>query len=58
MEEMITISKKPGIKNCVRITSIDSIPNFLKDVIKVENDTIIPDCYEGEERCPIGSVIA
>ena len=58
MEEMITISKKPGIKNCVRITSNDSIPDFLKDVVKVEGNLLILDCLEGEERCPIGSVIA
>ncbi len=55
---MITIAKKPGIKNCVRINSINDIPDFLKDVVKVQDDSLVLDCLEGEERCPLGSVIA
>ena len=57
-EEMITICKKPGVKDCVRISGQDSIPDFLKDVVKVDGDTLVLDCLEGEERCPLGSVIA
>ena len=57
-QEIITICKKPGIKNCVRINGESTIPEFLKNVVKVEGDTIILDCLEGEEKCPIGSVIA
>ena len=57
-EEMITICKKPGIKNCVRISEESSIPDFLKSVVRIEGDTLVLDCLEGEERCPLGSVIA
>ncbi len=56
--KMITIAKKPGIKNCVRINSVNDIPDFLKEVVKVQDDSLILDCLEGEERCPLGSVIA
>ena len=55
---MINICKKPGIKNCVRITAEEDIPGFLKDVVRVEGDTLVLDCLEGEERVPVGSVIA
>ena len=30
----------------------------MKDVVRVEGDTIVLDCLEGEEKCPLGSVIA
>ena len=55
---MITICKKPGIKNCVRITTEDDIPAFLADVVHIEGDNLILDCLECEEKAPIGSVIA
>ena len=55
---MITICKKPGIKNCTRITTEEDIPGFLRDVVRVEGDTLVLDCLEGEERVPAGSVIA
>ncbi len=55
---MITIAKKPGVKNCIRINSADDIPDFLKESIKVIGETLVLDCLEGEERCPLGSVIA
>ena len=57
-EEMITIVKKPGVKNCVRINNQNDIKDFLKDVVRIEKDTLILDCLEGEERVPLGSVIA
>lgn len=57
-EEMITIAKKPGIKDCVRISSSADIPDYLKDVVRVEGDSLVLDCLEGEEKCPLGSVIA
>lgn len=57
-QEMITICKKPGVKDCVRINGESSIPNFLKDVVRVDGNTLVLDCLEGEERCPLGSVIA
>lgn len=49
-EEMITIVKKPGVKNCVRINNQNDIKDFLKDVVRIEKDTLILDCLEGEER--------
>lgn len=58
MEEMITITKKPGVKNCIRINNEGDIPDFLKEVIRVEGDELVLDCLEGEERCPLGSVVA
>ena len=57
-QEMITIAKKPGIKNCVRINSENDIPNFLKSVIRIDGKELILDCLEGQEKTPIGSVIA
>ena len=56
--EIISIMKKPGVKNCVRINFKDDIPELLKDVIRIENNELILDCLEGEERVPVGSVIA
>lgn len=56
--EMIMITKKPGIKDCVRISSNEDIPEFLKEVVKVEGDMLVLDCLDGEERVPLGSVIA
>lgn len=56
--EFILITKKPGRKDCVRINNASDIPVFLEDVIKVENDMLVLDCLEGEERVPLGAVIA
>ena len=56
--DIITIAKKPGIKNCVRINNSNDIPGFLKEVVRVENAELVLDCLEGEERTPLGSVIA
>lgn len=57
-QEMITITKKPGIKNCVRINSENDIPDFLKSAIRIDDKELILDCLEGQEKAPIGSVIA
>ena len=57
-EKIITICKKPGVKDCVRISNQGNIPEFLKEVVRVEGDSLVLDCLEGEERCPLGSVIA
>jgi len=57
-QEFIKITKKPGKKDCVRINTIEEIPDFLKDVVKIEDDMLVLDCLEGEERAPLGSVIA
>ena len=58
MKNLLTICKKPGKKDCVRITTEEDIPGFLKDVVKVKGDVLILDCLEGEEKVPAGSVIA
>ena len=55
---MITICKKPGIKNCVRISKEEDIPEFLKGVVRIEGENLILDCLEGQEKAPLGSVIA
>ena len=57
-QDFISIAKKPGIKNCVRISQQSDIPEFLKDVVKIEGNNLVLDCLEGEEKAPIGSVIA
>ena len=56
--EILTICKKPGVKACVRISSEKDIPEFLKEVVRVEGEELVLDCLEGEERCPLCSVIA
>jgi len=57
-QEFITIAKKPSVKDCIRINGENDIPDYLKDVIKIDGDMLVLDCLEGEERAPIGSVIA
>ena len=57
-QEFIMITKKPGIKDCVRINSEIDIPDFLKSVVNLKENMIILDCLEGEEKVPLGSVIA
>ena len=57
-EEIIRIAKQPGIKDCVRINGVNDIPEFLKEVVKVDGEELVLDCLEGEEICPLGSVIA
>lgn len=56
--DYVTITKKPGVKNCVRINTIADVPEFLKGSITIEGDQLILDCLEGKEKAPIGSVIA
>ena len=58
MKQALTICKKPGRKDCVRITTEQDIPEFLKDVVKIEGDVLVLDCLEGKETVPTGSVIA
>ena len=57
-DEMVMITKKPGIKNCIRISDVKDIPDFLKDVVSVQGEELVLDCLEGKEKCPLGSVIA
>ncbi|MBQ6477126.1 MAG: hypothetical protein IJI43_01635 [Bacilli bacterium] len=58
IDGLVTVAKKPGVKNCVRVSGVDDIPDYLKDSITVEGDNLILDCLEGKETVPIGSVIA
>lgn len=57
-DEIVMITKKPGIKNCIRISDVKDIPDFLKDVVSVQGEELVLDCLEGKEKCPLGSVIA
>ena len=57
-ENVIRICKKPGVKACVRINSEEDIPEFLKEVVKVDGDYLLLDSLEGMERVSLGSVIA
>ena len=57
-QSLISIAKKPGIKDCVRISSEADIPENLREVVRVDGDMLVLDCLEGEERAPLGSVIA
>lgn len=56
--EYIKIAKKPGKKDCIRINTMNDIPDNLKNVINIENDQLVLDCLEGVEKVPLGSVIA
>ena len=37
---------------------MNDIPDFLKEVVRVDGENLVLDCLEGEERCPLSSVIA
>ena len=56
--EFIRIAKKPSKKDCIRINSVNDIPEYLKEVIRIENDELILSSLEGEQKVPLGSVIA
>lgn len=58
MAKIINIHKQAGKKkDAVRVNTIADIPEFLKDTIKVEGESLILVCVEGTETAPIGSVI-
>ncbi len=55
---IIHIHKVAGQKkDAVRINGTTDIPEFLRNNITVEGDTLTLICVEGTETCPLGSVI-
>ncbi|MCR4753870.1 MAG: hypothetical protein K5837_05690 [Candidatus Saccharibacteria bacterium] len=40
-----------------RVTKEADIPDFLRESVRVPGDTIQITCVEGDEECPVGSVI-
>jgi hypothetical protein len=58
MAKMINIHKQAGQKkDAVRINTPTDIPEFLKSSIDVARGLLYLTCVEGNETCPIGSVI-
>ena len=58
MATKIRIHKQAGQKkDAVRVNTVFDIPEFLKGTIKIEGESLILVCVEGEEKAPIGSVI-
>lgn len=58
MAKMIRIHKQAGQKkDAVRVNTVSDIPEFLEGTIKIEGESLILVCVEGEEKAPIGSVI-
>lgn len=56
--KIINIHKQAGQKkDAIRVNTIADIPEFLKDTIKIEGESLILVCVEGNETAPIGSVI-
>ncbi len=55
---IILIHKQAGQKkDAIRVTKEADIPDFLRESIRVSGDTIQLTCVEGDEECPVGSVI-
>ena len=54
----IYIHKQAGQKkDAVRISSVGDIPDFLRSSIDIARDKLYLTCVEGNETCPLGSVI-
>ena len=54
----IFIHKQAGNKkDAVRITTVNDIPEFLKSSIVIARGLLYLTCVEGNETCPVGSVI-
>ena len=54
----ILIHKQAGTrKDAVRVNVVSDIPEFLRGSINIVDDSIYLTCVEGDETCPIGSVI-
>lgn len=57
-KKMINIHKQAGQKkDAVRISKVSDIPEFLKGSIDIAGDKLYVTCVEGNETCPLGSVI-
>lgn len=58
MAKMISIHKQAGQKkDAVRISNARDIPEFLKGSISIAGGVLQLTCIEGNETCPLGSVI-
>ena len=58
MKNIIRIHKQAGSKkNAVRISNVDDIPEFLKGTVAISDGKVSLVCVEGNETCPLGSVI-
>lgn len=58
MTKVIKIHKEAGAKkDAVRISVQKDIPDFLKDAVKIVNNSLQLQCVEGDETAPLGSVI-
>lgn len=58
MGRIIFIHKQAGQKkDAVRVNTEHDIPEFLKETIKIEVESLVLICVEGTEKAPLGSVI-
>ena len=58
MKHIIRIHKQAGSKkNAVRISKVDDIPEFLNGTVAISDGKVSLVCVEGNETCPLGSVI-
>lgn len=58
MKNTLWIHKVAGArKNAIRVNFEDNIPEFLKETISIVDNQVHLVCVEGNEVCPLGSVI-
>ena len=58
MAKSINIHKQAGQKkDAIRITTVADIPDFLRSSIDIANGTLYLTCVEGNQTCPLGSVV-
>ena len=58
MAKMMNIHKQAGQKkDAVRISKVGDIPEFLKGSIDIARDKLYLACVEGNQVCPLGSVV-
>lgn len=59
MEKTFFVRKKAGQKkDAFRVTNHESIPDFLRETVTIGTDGLVHlRCVEGDETCPLGSVI-
>ncbi|MBR3176189.1 hypothetical protein IKF26_02215 [Candidatus Saccharibacteria bacterium] len=58
MAKMIRIHKQAGQKkDAIRISKASDIPDFLRSSVDIAHGKLYLTCVEGNETCPLGSVI-
>ena len=58
MTKKIYVHKQAGQKkDAVRITTPSDIPDFLRKSVDIAGDKLYLSCVEGNEVCPVGSVV-